>query len=330
MARRTLQFRTMKRAVSTGTDARRRVDRLRAVRGDAELLREHVLGILTDEGSPDILRLALEALGEHARLADRPVLRGVYEYFDAEGPKRDPGGAVRVEVLKVLWHLRSQQDLALASHAARTVEPGLNSNAEMVRAAGLALLGAIDPETASLAAAQVLGSRDANPFSGEPSITAIRLLASLNERPAILLYALNPPATPGELKAEALRSLAGVPIRYIADLIAESAESEDEAVLVGLADLLAQLPPGPEVSNASEKLLRNAPQPEVYEFLVSSIVASRRADLLAVLLETLPREMSQKRLRAALSALQLAPKTPEVEAALVELAARLARQAPPR
>ncbi|MEO8538974.1 MAG: hypothetical protein ABI577_04475 [bacterium] len=320
----------MKRPISTGSEARRRVDRLRALRGSPGPLREHCLAILADEGSPDVIRLALEAIGETIEMGDRPILLSLYDYFDAVGPKADPVGTVRVEVLKLLWHLRSHQDLNLALRASRTVEPGFNSNGELIRAAGIALLGAIDPATAALAAAKILGSGDANTFNGEPSLTAIRLLASLNERAALLMFALNPPAEPGELRAESIRSLANIPIEYIADLIASASASQDEAVLVGLADLVIQLPESPEATEAAKSLLRDAPHPEIYEFLVTSITASRRADLIGVLLETLPQEMSQKRLTAAMRALELAPRTSEVEAAIAELALRVAKQQPPR
>lgn len=319
----------MKRTVSTGTDARRRVDRLRALRGSPAALREHVLSILADEGSPDILRLALESLGELVQMSDRPELLSVFSYFSENGPKRDPVGTVRVEVLKALWHLRSRDDRELAAAAVRTFEPGFNSNGELIRAAGLAVMGAIDPETAALMAAQILGSGDANQFNGEPSLTAVRLLASLEERSALLLFALGPPSQP-ELAAEALRSLAGIPMEFLAGLIQSASKSEDETILVGLADLIVQLPPAPETLAAARGLLRDAPLPELYEFFVSSVVASRRQDLLALVLEALPSEMSAKRLQGARNALELAPRSPELEQAITDLDARLRKLEPPR
>lgn len=319
----------MKRGVSSAGEARRRLDRLRALRGSGDPLREHVLSILEDEANPEIILRALEVFGDIVRPMDRLALREVYDYFDENGPKRDPTGPIRVEVLRVLWHLRSSEDLLFAKHAARTFEPGLNGNGEMIRAGGLALLGAIDPIAGCLEASRVLGTRDASEFSGEPSATAIRLLASHGENAALLMYALDPPPIPGELAAEAIRSLAGVPIEYLSDLLIEAGRTENEAIMVGLADLVGQLPPSEEVLAVTAELLGNAPRPEIYDFLVSSIVASRRQDLIGVFVASLPAEMSQKRLKIALDALRLAPRLPEVESAVSQVEARLAKQAPP-
>lgn len=319
------------RRASSPADARRKVDRLRALRGDPQRLREFAGEILADEASPELVKLALLSLGENVRPADGPLIRDVYAYFDANGPKRDPTGPVRVEALRALWHLRSRDDLELARQASRRVEPGMNSNGEVIRAAGLALLGVLDPDAAAYAASWVLASRDAAEFSGEPALTAVRLLANLGELRLLLAFAVDPGAgMNGEVRAEAIRSLGPVPMEYLGPLFESLAVDEDEAVAVGLADLVIQLEPTGEVLKLVRTLLHDAPQPELYEFLVTSLVASRKNEFVAVLLETLPTEMSQKRLRAARDALALALPTPEVRAAITSLEERLARRSSPR
>lgn len=319
----------MKRKTSTAADARRRVDRLRALRSNPAALREFALEVLAGEASPELVKLALESLGEQVRPADGDVIRDVYHYFDAEGPKRDPSGPVRVEALRALWYLRSRDDLDLAFEASRKVERTLNGDGEVIRAAGLALLGVLDPGHAAYAASLVVANHDANKFSGEPMLTAIRLLASIGETRLLFVLAANPPpGVPSEAVAEAIRSLASVPEEYLAPVLAGVLASEDEAVFVGTVDLVIQLPPSQMALKTVSALLNAAPQPEFYEFLVSSVVASRRQELITIVLETLPHEMSQKRLRAAKTALELAPHTPEVTAAVEELESRIARQQP--
>jgi len=118
--------------------------------------------VIADEGSPELVKLALESLGEQVRPADGPILRALYEDFDRDGAKRDPGGDVRVEVLRALWHLHSQDDLPLALHARNTSERTLQANGEMIRAAGLALLGVLDPARGAVEAVLVLGRDDAD------------------------------------------------------------------------------------------------------------------------------------------------------------------------
>ena len=318
----------MKRKASAGTEARRRVDRLRALRNDPVALREHARTILADEGSPDILKLALESLGENIALSDRETLVSLYSYFQEAGPKRDPTGPLRVAILQALWHLRSRDDIELARRATNLVEPGLNGNGEMIRAAGLSLLAALDPDDASYAAVRMLGRGDAAEFNGEPSATAVRVLSSLGDTRTVLLIALRGGVRP-DVQTEAIRSLASVPPEHLREIFERADATDDEGTLVAMADLALQLPASPEVSDLVARLLDSAPRGELFEFLASSIVASRRQELIAVLLAALPTEMSQKRLRAACDALQFAPKTAEVEVAVAELERRLAKQAPP-
>ncbi len=326
----------MKRTVSTASEARRKVDRLRALRGSPGQLHDFAMQVIAEEGSPELVKLALESLGEQVRPADGPILRALYEDFDRDGAKRDPGGDVRVEVLRALWHLHSQDDLPLALHARNTSERTLQANGEMIRAAGLALLGVLDPARGAVEAVLVLGRDDADPprtsstMTGEPALTAVRLLASLGETSSLLLYVLSGSPPNSEVTGEALRGLVSLDPAILEPILMDLARSDDDGLLVAVCDVLVELPASPGTEALVRVLLDSPSRGEVYQFLVSSVVASRRQDLIAMVVESLPREMSQKRLRSALEALRLAPKTGALEAALLELEGRLAKQAPPR
>ena len=69
----------MKRTVSTASEARRKVDRLRALRGSPGQLHDFAMQVIAEEGSPELVKLALESLGEQVRPADGPILRALYE-----------------------------------------------------------------------------------------------------------------------------------------------------------------------------------------------------------------------------------------------------------
>jgi hypothetical protein len=241
---------------------------------------------------------------------------------------------VRVEVLRVLWHLRLRDDLELAEAAAKRVERSLNGNGEVIRAAGLALLGVLEPDAAAFRAAAMLAGVDAHPMNAEPALTAARLLGSLGHSVALATHVLRPPRSePREVTAECIRGLAGLPVSHIQPVLDAFAESSDEVVLLGLGDLLVSLEPGDAVSAAVRGMLLGAATPEVYGFLVTAIVASRRDDLIAVLIETLPNEMREARVRLAHDALQFAPQGEEVREALASLGGRLgttANQSPDR
>lgn len=323
----------MKRKASTSSEARRRVDRMRALKGNPTALREHVLTVLADEADPGILKLALESISDHLSAEDGPLLRSLYQDF--ENVKRDPGGAVRVEVLKALWRLGDRTDLELAVRARNTSERTMQSNGEMVRAAGLALLGMLDPGRGAVEAVLVLGRDEQDPatrsseFTGEPALTAVRLLANLGETNALLLYVLRGEAPAAAVIAEAIRGLVPLGMSVLEPLLSHLAATEDDELLMAALDVLVELPPGDATARLAETLLVSPTRGEVYAFLASAIVASRRPDLITALLQSLPNEMSQKRLRAAREALQLAPPSPEVLAALAGLERRLARQEPP-
>ncbi|MGE3077162.1 MAG: hypothetical protein AB7N24_19660 [Dehalococcoidia bacterium] len=324
-----------RRKIANASEARRKVDRLRALRSSPRALHDFAMEILADEGSPELVKLALESLGEEIRPDDGPVLRQLYNDFDIDGVKKDPGGNVRVEVLKALWHLRSGEDVPFALRARNTSERTLQANGEMIRAAGLALLGVLDPARACLEAVLVLGRDDSHPLTesshmtGEPALTAVRLLASQQETNALLLYLLTGHAPTTEVIGETLRGLASLEFATLEPILVDLANRDDDGLLVAVCDVLVELPPSPGLAPIVRKLLDSPSRGEVYEFLVSSIVASRRMDLVELVLESLPTEMSQKRLRSALDALQLAPKTPAVETAINQLETRLARQTPP-
>ena len=320
----------MKRASSTGPLARRRVDRLRALRADPNALHDFAMEVLVDEANPEIVKLAIESIGEGVRSADHPVLRELYSYFDTDGSKKDPGGDVRVEVLKVLWELRSTSDIELAMRARATSERTFQGNGEMIRAAGLALLAVLDPPRAATEAVLVLGrdERDlltaSSAMTGEPALTAVNVLAATGESNALLLYVLSGAAPTPEVTAAALKGLSGIDLDVLRPILAGLAGSEDDGVLMAVGDAIIELPPDPRLKSIVLRLLNSPTRGELYEFIASSIVASRREELIAALLESLPGEMSRKRLTAAKNALELAPRTPAVEVALGDLGRRLA------
>ena len=304
---------------------------MRALRSDPEAHHGFAIEVLADEANPEIVKLALESIGERVRSSDHAILRDVYDYFDAGGAKKDPGGDVRVAVLKVLWHLRSTSDIALAMRARNTGERTFQGNGEMIRAAGLALLGVLDPLSAATEAVLVLG-RDGNdpatapsPMTGEPSLTAVNVLAASGESNTLLLYVLSGAAPTPEVTGAALKGLTGIDGSVLRPILQSLAKSEDDGVLMAVCDAVLSMQPDPALGTIVLSLLNSPTRSELYEFIASSIVASRREELIEALIESLPKEMSRKRLAAAKNALELAPRTAAVEGALAELGRRLDR-----
>jgi len=314
----------MQRKAASSAEVRRHLDRIRAFRGDSERLRELALEVLPGEGNPELLAAGLRALGPNIRLADHPLVRAVYEDFDRDGKKKDPGGSVRIEVLKVLWHLRHADDRDLAVRAARTYETTLQGNGAMIRAAGLALLGVLDAVTATFRAVEILGIRDADRMTAEPSLTAVRLLAANGESAPLALYAhlnwRNDDLV--EVVAECVRGLGSVPTAHLGGLLEHLAASDDDALLLGLSDYVLEHRGDASAVALAGQVFAVSGHDEVYGYLAASVVASRDDALMTAFLDSLKREAQPLKRKIAADALELAAPSAAVDEARAALASR--------
>jgi hypothetical protein len=309
----------MKRVIASSAEVRHALERIRSLRGDQAALREFALEVLPGEGNPELLSVALRALAPAVRPEDHEVLRDLYDYFGADGKRQDPGGAVRIEILGALWHLRNAYDRGLAEQAASTVEVTAQGDGAMLRAAGLALLGMLDPEAANLRAVEILGQNDAEPMNGEPAATAARLLVANGETVALALYAhAFEESAPPEVMAECLRGMTAVPAERIEGLLRDVSMSRSDVVMLGFSDFLLGHQPEDLVSEFARRVFRSAGL-EVYGYFAAAVVASRRDDLMSVFLETLETETSQAKRKVARAALELAAPSAAVEVARVGL-----------
>ncbi|MEP7215953.1 MAG: hypothetical protein ABI782_06835 [Anaerolineaceae bacterium] len=314
----------MKRVVAPSSEVRRKLDRFRAIRGGDAQLRELALEILPGEGNPELLAAALRALSGGVRIDDHGVLIDLYEHLDGDGKRRDVGGTVRVEVLNVLWRLRSAEDRDLAWHAATTREVSLMGNGQMIRAAGLALLGVLDPAAATMVAAEMLGSGDADRMTAQPALTAANLLAAQGEFSGLALYAhAFIRSGPVEVVAECLRALVAVPAPQLTSLLDGFIQSGDEVLLLGLCDFIVAHAPDPLTAGLARRVFSLHEHEEIYAYLATATVASRREDLLGALLASLKTETDRARLKIASQALELAAPSAAVTEARAGLAKKL-------
>ena len=136
------------------------------------------------------------------------------------------------------------------AHAASTVErmpPTFRDEATGLRAAALIVLNEVDETLAAFHATRLLVDEFADPMSGEPSVTAARVLASQdNLLPLYLLVSqAAPPVSPDAL-SECLRSLTSLPVGLLPALVERYSGTTSAAVLAGLYDLLVSHRAGPQ------------------------------------------------------------------------------------
>ncbi|MSP12891.1 MAG: hypothetical protein EXR62_08030 [Chloroflexi bacterium] len=252
--------------------------------------------ILENEKNTQVVLAALEILAAYPAAAARPVLLRRYAYYHEDGVRRDPGTYIRTAIVNVLRQVAQPEDVPLLEGAVTTYEflpPGRSEVASLLRSAGLVALNATDAEMAGFYAVRLLNDAYTSTMSGEPALTAVRVLAAQNQTLPLYQYVTQEGSRISEVVAECLRNLAGLPVSLLPALLERFGKADDEVVLVGLFDVLIRHRdyasfPGPlkaTVKGFLAEFLRTTRRFDAYRYLVTMIMAARKEDLIAVLLE---------------------------------------------
>jgi hypothetical protein len=280
------------------------IDALRALAESPDEQAVYALGVVERERNVDAVVAALEVLGKRADPSHRPALLRRYAYSDRDGSRRDPAGTIRIAILRVLRPLALPEDTALFERAVLTYEYLYGEAAGDLRAAGLLALSEVDAARAGFHAVRLLTDEHTSTMSGEPALTAVRLLAAGEQSLPLYGYVLRDGPTISDVTAEALRSLTALPAALVPALVSRYRESDDEIVLLGLFDLLLAHPARAGFERLIVEFLQTTRLYAIHRYLASAIVAARDTTLIAELTTMERRERDpQKReaLRAALA-----------------------------
>jgi hypothetical protein len=314
----------MPRKPGTAAESRRLLDRLRALSLDPPRQRELAREIIATEDDMFALEAALNALGDNLTLEERPGLVGRFLVMDADGKRRDPGGHARATLISALRKVATQEDAEIFERAVTTEEFSLQGGTAVLQAAGLLALADLEPERATLHAVRLLAGGGGRQ-TPEPALSAARLLAAGDEVLPLYLFLLRArDKEKGDILAEALRGLRTLPGELLPAIFETFSEHEDDIVLVGLCDLAIEHEPAGEPAAFIRSLLRSTDRYEVYHYLAASIVASHRADLIALLTEAVPAETDRLKLQSLADALDLIPGEPEIAAVAKQAREKLA------
>ena len=211
---------------------------LRALSADPEAYAKAAIALLKHKQRLDIILAVLQALSEvPASQAREPLLR-LYHHYAANGPKRDSGAHTRRAILDALRPVALPVDVPLLFDAVNCYEflpPDFKEDAVLLRAGALLTLNELDGSLASYLAARLLVDGYTQKMSGEPALTAVRVLNSQDE--FLPLYQLAVSAVDSylpDLISECLRSLTGIPEAFIPSIVERYGESEEGVILVGL------------------------------------------------------------------------------------------------
>jgi hypothetical protein len=231
--------------------------------------------------NPESIGSAVSMLGDSSDPRIRQVIAEKYATLNAEPRRRDSGCFQRTALVRALRGRATQAEIPLLETALWTREIiGRFDAASDLRAAALVTLNEVDDRLATFHAARLL--KDAHEMSGEPAVTAAKLLAARDE--LLPLYALAAErGGAAEARAESLRGLTGLPVSLVMRLLEDYRDEKDDAVILGLFDLLLGHPSRGAFSGFIASFLDRTQSIDLYRFVVNSIVATRDPVLIALL-----------------------------------------------
>ncbi len=288
------------------------------------------LEILERERGKQVVSEALVVLTREPILQARPILLQLYSYYDEAGVKRDAGGDLRAALLGALLSIADTREQVLAERAIttyRVLPPTREECAGSLRAAGLVLLHNLDSVLASYYATRLLVDKDTSRMSGEPAVSAVRLLASQGQLLPLYSYLFAQHRSHPEVEAECLRQLAKAPVSIVEAVVSfyrtpisigtgipvPRHETRDDVVLLGLFDLALALSPNPLCLSFLEAFLRETQRAEVYHSVLVTIIATHALQPWNVLLQVAREERNPEKIDLLLSALTLVPPDPATE-----------------
>jgi hypothetical protein len=257
--------------------------------------------------TPEQVLAALEAIPETDPRLRAAILRR-YQAIASQKPPKDQGGAVRTALLKALRPLAHKDDIPVLEAALWTYEFMPNPGGERDEVAGglrglaLVVLNDTEPGLAAFHACRLLFDPCTSRFSGEPALTAVRVLSQ--EGQLLPLYAFALRGGSGEVLAECFRGLAIAPTPIVRRLVETHISGADEIALIGLIDLLVAHTDHASFQPILLNFLRQTPMTDVYRYGVTAVVAARRQDLVVELRAMADAETRTERatiLREALS-----------------------------
>ena len=285
------------------------LQQLQSLAADPDAQAAYAVSLVNRKQPRNVQQMALRVLAKNPTLAARPILLDHYGWFMGDGPKRDPGAYVRGAVLAALRPIAHPDDLALAVQAVLTYEflpPGFKEEGGLLRAGGLLIVADLDDRIARFLAARLLGDEFNDPMSGEPGLTAIRVLASLDETLPLYQYAVgNATGKLPELVSECLRSLTSLPVLLVPPLVERFAADANPAIKIGLWDLLIQHQAGPQELPVLARALARERDLDILRYLAIGMLTTHHTALIDLVRQQARREKERHRVAVLREVLEM-------------------------
>lgn len=299
------------------------ITQLRVLADQPEAASHLAVSILEGDHGKDVLMAALQVVTEHPTETARPILRRLYDRFSRDKGKHDQGGYFRRAVLDAVRPVARRGDAGWLVQACSTYEfwpPDFAEDAVLVRAAALVALAEVDEDAACHHAARLLVDPYTARMTGEPAVSAARVLGAMGETlPLYLIACQNMPhdrvavvATVfPEVTAECLRQLTSLPASLVEPLLERYAATTFSVIRMGMFDLLLHHREGLLGRAYFARFLDETADIDIYRYLVMSIVLAGHEDPLNDLRQAAYRERRRTKQEVLLEAATILAHRPE-------------------
>jgi hypothetical protein len=305
------------------------LQQLRDLAGQPEEQAQLAITLLEPKLGAEVILAALQALCEDPPLAARSPLLRLYAYYEEQGLRRDPAANLRASVLRVLRPLVLPEDTPLLAQATETYvfpPPTFQEEGALLRSAALNALSDVDETLARYHAVRLLANEHTDPMSGEPALSAARLLAVYGEITPLYFYVVQDNArTLPEVLSECLRHLTALPPALVPGLFARYHTTPEDGVLAGLFDLLLLHREGPYELDFLRTFLRTTERFDAYRYVTTVMLTAGRPVLLDELLTAARAEQHPDRLVILGQVLGLMADMPAILDVLTSVNLRAAR-----
>ncbi|MCB0085484.1 MAG: hypothetical protein KDE47_31300 [Caldilineaceae bacterium] len=312
------------------------LQRLRDLALDPAEQAAHAATLLDARNGTEVILTVLQVLTRTPNAAARPALWTLYEYYGGRGQQQDSAAFLRAAIIRALREVVMPEDVPRLAKVAATYvfpPPQFKEEGSMLRSAALAALNELDNDLGRYHAVRLLANEHTDAMSGEPALTAAKVLATCGEILPLYFYVMQDGArTLPEVVSACLGNLTSLRADLLPDLLARfSGESNDreasEIVLVGLFDLLLNHEEGPQALEFIAGFLQSSDQLDAYRYLVVTMATSGHSQLTDLLITQAGATTSRDKALILCDALLLLPQRDRALEQLIKELQTLARKA---
>jgi hypothetical protein len=307
-----------------------RLQKLRALANEPDVRADYAVTLLQPKFGLEVVRAALRVLVARPHPPAHTPLVRLFDYYATPGVTRDPGTYVRSEILRALRAICEPTDVALLEQALLTYEfpaPAFKEEAALLRSVALVNLAEFDDVRARYHATRLLADPLTDSMSGEPALTAIRVLVAQGELLPLYFYVTQEPSRMhAEVASVSLRSLGALPPEAVPPLVASYAECTNPVLLVGLIDLTLEHPDLAVSQATLERLLIEVKDADLYRYLATALLATGNSTLRRLVLDAATSILASGKQAVLAEVLRDAGEADDVRAALAALQARRAER----